>query len=60
MSSALPSRALVAHSASAKSWRARRIASASPAARMSSAISGFVIRPTSSTGLVETSLIAFV
>ena len=47
MSSTRPSRAFRAHSASAKSCRASRIASASPAARISSAISGAVIRPTS-------------
>ena len=58
MSSSRPSRAFTAHSASANICRASRIASASPEASSSSATSGFVIRPTRSTGFVETFLIA--
>ena len=56
MSSSRPSRTFFGHSASAKSWRASRIASASPASRMLSATSGSVMRPTSSTGFVDTRL----
>ena len=42
---------------SVNSWRARQMASASPASSRDSARSGVVIRPTASTGLLETSRI---
>ena len=57
MSSARFSCAFFAQYGSVKSWRARQMASPSPASSRRSATSGVVMRPTSSTAFDDTSRI---